>query len=375
MKRRPVYLGAVGHFSARGEGLVAVTDALSRQETAHTYRHVGGRQWPFFACRTDHLEAREASRELIQSLTRQWRASALLSEGEFSNTPLFIGSSSGFIGQLEKAGAHAHQKLPSAADYAGQVAQWIGTQGTPRCFSTACTSSIAALDAAALLIGSGQLKRALVVGMELANDTTLGGFASLGLLTTTYSKPLDVQRDGMTLGEAVAGILLSAEPAVFPSGHVWRLSGLDMRLETHSITGPNPDGSLVAETMRNALQQAGLPPTAIDVIKLQASGSPTADLAEALAIRRIFGDHPPPLVSLKPYFGHALGASGTVELSALTACLDLGWIPATPGFAHLDPAIGLKPTHQLLRSEARHALFNLSGFGGAAALVISRQQS
>lgn len=375
MTRRAVYLRASGHFSARGEGLAAVAGALRRSETAHARRHLAHREWPFFACHSGRADARDAARDMVLSVARQLKEeldnTAPPAIPGFNDIPLFIGSSSGFIGLMEKSGEAAQGNLPPAADYGTQIARWIGTRFPPRCFSTACTSSIAALDTAALLIGCGHLDRALVIGMELANDTTLGGFASLGLLTQKHGRPLDAARDGMVLGEAVAGILLTAEA---PSGatHAWRLAGLDMRLETHSITGPDPEGRLVAQTMRNALAQAALSPSAIDAIKLQASGSPSADLAEAVAIRGVFGESPPPLVSLKPYFGHTLGASGMVELSALTACLDDGWLPATPGFSHEDPAIGLVPTTERVPIDAHHVLFNLSGFGAAATLVISR---
>lgn len=375
MTRRAVYLRASGHFSARGEGLAAVAGALRRSETAHARRRLAHRDWPFFASHSGRADAGDAARDMVLSVALQLREELEKTEPPaqhgFSDIPLFIGSSSGFIGLMEKSGETAQNHLPPAADYGAQIARWIGTRVPPRCFSTACTSSIAALDTAALLIGSGHLDRALVVGIELANDTTLGGFASLGLLTANHGRPLDAGRDGMVLGEAVAGILLSTEPPPRTT-HAWRLAGLDMRLETHSITGPDPEGRLVAQTMRNALAQAGLSPSAVDAIKLQASGSPSADLAEAVAIRRVFGRSPPPLVSLKPYFGHTLGASGIVELSALTACLDQGWLPATPGFSHDDPAIGLAPTTEWLPIDARHVLFNLSGFGAAATLIISR---
>ena len=375
MTRRAVYLRAGGHFSARGEGLANVANALRRGETAHSRRHLAHREWPFFACQTGRADAREAARHMVLSVVRQLREELEKTEPPaqhgFSDIPLFIGSSSGFIGLMERNGDAAQGNLPPAADYGTQIAQWVGARIPPRCFSTACTSSIAALDTAALLIGSGHLDRALVVGIELANDTTLGGFASLGLLTQKHGRPLDAARDGMVLGEAVAGILLTAEA---PSGatHAWRLAGLDMRLETHSITGPDPEGRLVALTMRNALTQAGLSPSAIDAIKLQASGSPSADLAEAVAIRHVFGEALPPLVSLKPYFGHTLGASGTVELSALMACLDQGWLPATPGFTDEDPTLRLLPTTEPMPTDACHVLFNLSGFGAAATLVVSR---
>ena len=146
-----------------------------------------------------------------------------------------------------------------------------------------------------------------------------------------------------------------------------------MRLEAYSMTGPQPSGTIFAEVMQNAMTQADVPCHAIDLIKVQAGGSPGADLAEATAISRLFGKEVPPLVSLKPYFGHTLGASGTVELTALIACLARGKLPATPGFTTVDPEIGLSPTQESRNIDVRHLLFNLSGFGGTVAAVISRE--
>jgi 3-oxoacyl-[acyl-carrier-protein] synthase-1 len=372
MKGRPVYLRASGHCSARGNGLAAVADAVLRGDTAHATRTLAGRKWPFFALPANGADAFDAAEAAVSAVGAQLRRERLLSEALWREMPLFIGSSSGFVGLLENS--CVGDDLPAAAAFADQIAAWLGVRSTPWCFSTACTSSMAALDAAATLIASGAIDHAVVLGIELANATTLAGFASLELLSSDCCRPLDRHRDGMVLGEAVAGILLSCERPDDAAASCWRLAGLDMRLDAHSLTGPRPDGAIVAEAMQSAMAQAGVGRGAIDLIKLQASGSPTADLAEARAIVRIFAAEVPPLVSLKPYFGHTLGASGAVELTALTACLERGKLPATPGFAEIDPQVGLAPTQVSRDIAVRHALFNLSGFGGTAAAVIARQQ-
>ncbi|MBK8889975.1 MAG: hypothetical protein IPN75_06055 [Dechloromonas sp.] len=71
-------------------------------------------------------------------------------------------------------------------------------------------------------------------------------------------------------------------------------------------------------------------PAEIELIKLQAAGSPGTDLAEGNALRQVFGIYPPPLLSLKPYLGHTLGASGIVELVTLLACPGCRPHPPTP---------------------------------------------
>ncbi|MEI7432407.1 MAG: beta-ketoacyl synthase N-terminal-like domain-containing protein, partial [Betaproteobacteria bacterium] len=338
MKRKAVYIGASGHCSARGSELSTVADALLRGDTCHSTKSLLGSHWPYFA-----LPEMEGDGAAVASVGLQLRESLPISEKQWREMPLFIGSSSFFIGMLEKSGAGTGLDLPPAAAFARQIAAWMGIDSTPWCFSTACTSSFAALDAAASLITSGAIPHAVVLGVELDNATTLAGFASLNLLSTERCRPFDRQRDGMVLGEAVAGLFISGQQSS-TSGASWRLAGLDLRLDAHSITGPQPDGAIIVEAMHSAMTQAGLSCHEIDLIKVQASGSAGADLAEAVAISQIFGTRVPPLVSLKPYFGHTLGASGTTELTALMACLERNQLPATPGFSEIDPEIGLSPS-------------------------------
>jgi 3-oxoacyl-[acyl-carrier-protein] synthase-1 len=176
----------------------------------------------------------------------------------------------------------------------------------------------------------------------------------------------------LVLGEAAGAVWLSDEPCGGAWGD-WRLAGFEAALDSHSPTGPNPDGTVIADAMSKALERAGLPAAAIELVKLQAAGSPAVDLAEAAALRRVFGECLPPLVSLKPYLGHTLGASGAVELSALIGCLARETVPATPGFSTIDPVIGFAPTATVRTMQVRHLLFNLIGFGGSVvSLVLER---
>jgi 3-oxoacyl-[acyl-carrier-protein] synthase-1 len=100
---------------------------------------------------------------------------------------------------------------------------------------------------------------------------------------------------------------LSAKPAT------WRIAGLRTGLDGFSTTGPNPDGSRIADVTVDCLKEAKLKAADIELIKLQAAGSPGTDLAEANALRTVFGQQMPPLISLKPGLGHTLGASGLAD--------------------------------------------------------------
>ena len=373
---RSVYLAGFGHCSASGATLGAACDTIIAGDIRCASRSVAGQTLPFYAL-ADAASLSDwdlRAREIICGVGREVRAGCSISDSEWSQAGLFFASSSFQIGALEFAARVGRAEFPPAAEFAVKAADWLGIATSPWCFATACTSSLSALDAAATLIRAGVLRRALVLGVELPNITSLAGFAALNLLSPAASRPLDRQRDGLVLGEAVAAIWLTDEPC---NGHWgdWRVAGIDAALDSNSATGPNPDGVLIADVMTRALRNAGLSAVDIDLVKLQAAGSPAVDLAEGIALRRVFGERPPALLSLKSYFGHTLGASGAVELSALAACLARDTVPATAGFSAIDPDVGLAPTTVVRNARVRRVLFNLIGFGGSVVSLVIEQAS
>src|SRR5258707_13937528 len=131
-------------------------------------------------------------------------------------------------------------------------------------------------------------------------------------------------------------MLVSAAPAP------WRIAALATGMDAASVTGPVPDGTATAKTMRAALARAQWETSRVDLIKLQSGGGPLADLAEGRAVRELFASAPMS-VSLKGALGHTLGASGPAELALLLAGLSRGRVPATWGFAQPDEELGLEP--------------------------------
>ncbi|PKO87571.1 MAG: beta-ketoacyl synthase [Betaproteobacteria bacterium HGW-Betaproteobacteria-12] len=357
---RPVYLGASGLVCARGTSPAAVAGALSAGECASDWRLHGARRFPWFPlplADTDWLgRAEQAIRRVAADL------------GPLpAKTPLFIASSSFQVGLCETL-PPPHDLPIANASFSRQLAAWLQLDGPRYSFSNACISGFSAIDTARSLIAAGQIDEAVVLGCELANASTLAGFAALELLSPSACRPFDRERDGLVLGEAVAAIRLSAKPTR------WRLAAVRTGIDAWSITGPDPDGGPIAELLGDCLQEAGLEAGDIDLVKLQAAGSPGTDLAEANALHQVFAANPPPLLSLKSAFGHTLGASGIAELVALLACLDRDCIPATAGFATADPQLGLQPTTRNSRQPVRHALLNLIGFGGGlAGLIVAHQ--
>jgi len=364
---RPIYIAAQGHYTARGLGVEAAR-AVLRGETSSERRTLNGDDVPYFRLPLPgdwQPRAQAAVAQCAQAL------------GTPKELPLFFASSSFHVGRLEtEFPARAYQ--PPRLDlgsFASEVSSWLDGRGTPWCFSTACTSALAALKAAGMLLRHGTLDQALVIATELENLLSGSGFHSLGLLSTTHPKPFAADRDGLVLGEAVAALHLTTRPELCHAT-CWRLDACELGLDVFSLTGINPDGSVVAQVIERALHSAGIDPAAIDLVKVHAAGAGATDEAEARALQRVFGERMPLLLSLKPYIGHTLGASGLAELGLLLDCLALGALPGLPGDPAPDPAIPLRLAEPQPASAVRRVLLVGIGFGGGiGALVLTKVSS
>ncbi|MDE2440034.1 MAG: beta-ketoacyl synthase [Betaproteobacteria bacterium] len=356
---RPVHIVSSGLLCARGDSPAAVRDGLWAGEYSAGRHALGERCFPYYPLPLDEPDWYRRAEHAVRHVSAQLGSYA-------PATPLFVASSSFQIGLFEQRGVPFCMPIGSAS-FSQQIADWMTLTGSRTSFSNACISGFSAIDAASTLITAGLIDDAIIVGIELVNNSTLAGFGTMELLSPTVCRPLDTRRDGLVLGEAVAAIKLSATPGP------WKIAGLATGLDAYSTTGPDPQGGPIAEVIHDCLRAAGIAPSAIDLIKLQAAGSPGSDLAEANALRQVFGEIMPPLISLKPALGHTLGASGITELAALLGSLDAGQIPATGNYGEMDSEIGLAPVTVRRHASVRFALLNLIGFGGGlASLLVER---
>lgn len=404
--RRPIYITSRAHYTARGHGEDAARAVLA-DETASAQRQISGAlehpTLPYFRLPLS-IPAPGASpwQARAQAAVTQC-ARALAEQGAARGLPVFVASSSFQAGRLEErflpgaaspdpslAGTAAPNDVSELAltpldfgAYATELAQSFQGQDSPWCFSTACTSAYAALQAACMLMQSGAMDQALIVATELDNQLSASGFHGLGLLSSTRPQPFAATRDGLVLGEAVAALTLDVEPPASTTA-CWHIMACEIGQDAHSLTGINPDGSVVAEVITRALRNAGLRTHDIDLIKLHAAGAGSTDEAEARALLQVFGHDlstMPPLLTLKPYIGHTLGASGLAELGLLLDCMTLGRIPGLPASAaqdmpdpHIPLRLGPARNWHPHPKDPTHLLLLGIGFGGSiGALVLGRK--
>jgi 3-oxoacyl-[acyl-carrier-protein] synthase II len=189
------------------------------------------------------------------------------------------------------------------------------------------------------------------------------------------SRPFDVDRDGFVMGEGSAYLVLERlDRARTRGARVYaELAGYGRNSDAYHITAPSPGGSGAAACMHLALDDAGLDPG--DIGHVNAHGTSTAlnDAAEAEAVRKVFGDTPPPIMSVKGVTGHLIGAAGATEAVAAILATRDGVVPPTANLEQVGGDIGLDVIGDSPREVGpRPAISNSFGFGGHNASLVFR---
>lgn len=238
-----------------------------------------------------------------------------------------------------------------------------GAEGPAIVVSTACSSSGKTFGSARRWLDAGIVDAVLVGGADCLCQTTLRGFASLGLVSEEPARPFSAERRGINIGEA-AGFAL-----VERSGEGPRLLGVGESGDAHHMSAPDPEGRGARLAMEAALRDAGVRGADVDHVNAHGTGTLLNDAMEARAIREALGPRPS-VVSTKGYVGHTLGAAGATEAAFVLDALLSGWTPASAGAAPADPDLPIDVALEARSQPLRLALSNSFAFGGSNVSVL-----
>ncbi|MBR1615449.1 MAG: 3-oxoacyl-ACP synthase [Treponema sp.] len=259
------------------------------------------------------------------------------------------------------------------ADYpASFCAKKFGIKGLSLAFSTACSSSASAIAKARELLQAGMLDAVVCGGVDVASETVLLGFGSLGAVSDEITNPMSRNRHGITLGEGAAVFVLSKEDL---DGTGIELLGAGESSDASHMTAPLEDGSGAAAAMESALKDAGISADEIDYVNLHATGTKLNDSMEAKAVDKVFSGRKVPVSGTKPMTGHTLGAAGSLELAACLLAIEKQKLPIHLNDGAKDEAM---PELNLVRkaetaSEIRTCMSNSFAFGGCnVSLIIGK---
>lgn len=240
----------------------------------------------------------------------------------------------------------------------------LALQGPAMSVSTACSSSAKVFAQATRAIAAGVCDAAVVGGADSLALSTLYGFHSLGLLSRTPCRPFDMERDGISIGEAAGFALL--DPAVESAVS---LVSYGESCDAYHMSSPHPEGAGAKAAMRDALARAGLSPHEIDYVNLHGTASRANDEIEDLAVAAVLGTRMP-AGSTKGWTGHTLGAAGVTEALLAVMALEDGWLPGTLNCRSVDPKMQCRIETASRPAVLRHAMSNSFGFGGSNCTLI-----
>jgi 3-oxoacyl-[acyl-carrier-protein] synthase II len=238
--------------------------------------------------------------------------------------------------------------------------------------SSACASSTVALAKAASMVRSGAVRSIVLLCLDLVSEFVFSGFSALRILSPSPCKPFDRNRDGLSLGEGAALLVLADEDFAKENGLPCRgvIAGAGIANDAVHIVTPAPDGRGLASAVTAALGQACLEPGQVGAISAHGTGTIHNDRAELAAFQSVFGESLPAIYSVKGAVGHTLGAAGGIEASIALRCLAEELVPPTVGFSQGEEQAA---THVTERPEPLpHAcvLVTNSGFGGVSCALI-----
>jgi nodulation protein E len=259
---------------------------------------------------------------------------------------------------------------------ASQISIAHGLRGPAFAVGSACASTYHAIAQAAMMIRSGVADVAIAGGSE--SGLSYGAFRAweaMRVLADDTCRPFSANRRGLVLAEGAGMFVLESMAHARRRGAIilGELAGFGMTADAADIVAPDSRGAASAMTL--AMADAGLAAQDVDYINAHGTGTLANDAAETAAIHAAFGNHAARLAisSTKSMHGHALGASGALELVAVLGAMRDSVVPPTANLDKADPACDLDYVPNSARSmTVRTALSNSFAFGGLNAVLALR---
>lgn len=263
---------------------------------------------------------------------------------------------------------------------ASNVAQVLGVTGRILAPAAACSTSCHAVGYAAEMIGIGKQDFMLCGGADEFHPLTSGTFDIINAASTAFNdsptstpRPFDRDRDGIVCGEGSGILLLESLESAQQRGAVIlaEIVGFATNSDPGSIANPNT--LCIADCMRQALDDAQVNPNQVDYVNAHATATVQGDIAECEAISSVFGTETP-VSSLKGHLGHAMAASGTLELAACIEMLRQGLLIPTLNLENIDPlCASVQHLQGVSRQPVATVIKNNFALGGVNSSIILRR--
>ena len=284
-----------------------------------------------------------------------------------SRTALIVSTTKGNITALEKNSELEFQKS-TLYELAKTIADYFGFTCEPIVVSNACVSGILSVAVAKRIIQSKMYDQVFIVAGDTISEFVLSGFNCFQAMTNLPCRPYSKNRDGVTLGEAAAAVLVTSNKE---NAKVIILGDGSINDANH-ISGPSRRGEGLVRSIESAFKEANIDSNKIDYISAHGTATPFNDEMEAIAFNRL-GLEYVPTNSLKGYYGHTLGASGLLETVIGIASVEQKKIFKSLGFDEMGVSQDIAIIKINENKSIRYFLKTASGFGGCNTAIVFKK--
>jgi 3-oxoacyl-[acyl-carrier-protein] synthase II len=266
-----------------------------------------------------------------------------------------------------------------------QISISLGIKGCGNTIGGGCTAGTDAVGYAFEIIRNGEVSMVLAGGAEAPlAPLTFGAFCVIHALSTINgnparaSRPFDAERNGFVMSEG-AGIMVleELEHALKRGAHIYaEVVGYATTHDSFNMVQPSPIAEGAAEAVKIGLKNAGILPDKIDYINAHGTSTQVNDKVETIMIKEVFGEraYSIPISATKSMIGHAIGASGAIEIIATILSIENQFLHPTINYEYPDPECDLDYVPNVGRpTEINFAISNSFGFGGKNSVLILKK--
>jgi 3-oxoacyl-[acyl-carrier-protein] synthase II len=291
-----------------------------------------------------------------------------------------VGASYAILNRIKKSVENNeedhHLALYSSPRVIGNIASKFKLKGSVSAISTACASGTNSIGRAFDLVENGKSDLMICGGLDVFTELTYTGFNALMAISKTKCKPFSKSKDGMSLGDASAILILEdLESAIKRKAHIYaEVKGYHILNEAYHPTAPHPDGIYALKCMQKTLEYANMKAENIDYINAHGTGTLKNDGAELKGCESLLVDKRVKtyMGSTKCLTGHTLGAAGSIE-----AIISILSMKNNMLYANYDEGVEMPTvekinfvTQNIKNITINNVLSNSFGFGGNMASIL-----